>query len=83
MHFDRRGSKWVIGREHERTPVLAIMVRCRRRTCDNIMPSGFCVRGETHMWTKEGMYVLKDVRLRGMSDDVWGRIFGDGFVFAG
>jgi hypothetical protein len=29
------------------------------------------------------VYVLKDVRFRGMSDDVWGRVFGDSFVFAG
>ena len=29
------------------------------------------------------MDVLEDVRLGGVGDDVWGRVFGDALVFAG
>lgn len=34
-------------------------------------------------WSGEDVVPFEDVRLRGVGDDVWWRVLGDGFVFAG
>lgn len=79
MHSDCRWGEWVVGREDEGAPVLAIVIWGIGRTGENIMPPR---DGSVLVCLGVEGYALEDVAVGGVGGDEWRGILCDVLVFS-
>lgn len=78
MHSNRGRSKRVVGREDERAPILSVMVRCRGRARQDIMPSISSISKLVQIGQSRGERE-GETYSRILDSDGWATMYGGGF----